>query len=75
MNRRSIYRFIAAEKTSFPARVMCRVLGVSPSAFYAWAARGDVPSVQGQRDAQRLSLLRAAWEEHRKVYGARRVDR
>lgn len=73
MNRRSIYRFIAAEKTSFPVRVMCRVLGVSPSAFYAWAARGDVASVQEQRDAERLPVLQAAWEEHRRVYGARRL--
>lgn len=73
MSRREIYRFIAAEKTSFPVRTMCRVLEVSASAFYAWHACGDVPSVQEQRDAQRLPIIQEAWEEHRKVYGSRRL--
>jgi hypothetical protein len=30
-----IYRFIASEKTAYPVRLLCRVLGVSTSAFYA----------------------------------------
>lgn len=73
MSRREIYRFIAAEKTSFPVRTMCRVLEVSTSAFYAWHATGDAPSVQEQRDAERLAIITTAWQEHRCVYGARRL--
>jgi putative transposase len=76
-----IYGFIASEKTSYPVRllcrVLCRVLGVSASAFYAWAARDGEPGPQAKRDAARIVLIRQAWTqawtEHRQVYGARRL--
>jgi hypothetical protein len=53
--------------------LLCRVLGVSASAFYAWAARDGEPGPQAQRDAKRIVLIRQAWTEHRQVYGARRL--
>jgi putative transposase len=68
-----IYGFIASEKTSYPVRLLCRVLGVSASAFYAWAARDGKPGSQAKRDAKRIVLIRQAWTEHRQVYGARRL--
>ncbi|MEV1296191.1 hypothetical protein [Pseudonocardia sp. NPDC049635] len=36
MTRETIYGFVAAEKTTYPVRLLCRVLAVSPSAFYDW---------------------------------------
>ena len=33
------YRFILAEKARYPVRMLCRVLAVSPSGFYAWCHR------------------------------------
>jgi transposase-like protein len=33
------YPFIAAERASFGVRMLCRHLGVSPSAFYDWRSR------------------------------------
>jgi putative transposase len=50
-----------------------QVLGVSASAFYAWAAGGAQPPAQQRRDADRIKLVRQAWTEHRQVYGARRL--
>ena len=42
-----MYEFIAAEKTTYPVRLLCRLLGVGHSAFYQWLRTG------GQRAAER----------------------
>lgn len=48
---------------------MCEFFGVSRSAYYAW-----VNQLKGeQRDAERLALVRAAWEQSRRTYGYRRI--
>ncbi|MFE5163267.1 hypothetical protein ACFRNT_33235 [Streptomyces sp. NPDC056697] len=31
-----VYQFIAAEKAAYPVTLLCRVLGVVRSSFYAW---------------------------------------
>ena len=33
------YRFIEAEKATYPVTMLCRVLQVSRSGFYAWHKR------------------------------------
>ncbi len=47
-----MYAFIAAEKTNYPVSLMCRVLGISRTAFHAWERRP--PS---DRDLHDLWLL------------------
>ncbi|NYV72828.1 hypothetical protein [Streptomyces sp. UH6] len=32
-----VYRFIEAEKTTFGAALLCQLLNVARSSFYAWA--------------------------------------
>jgi transposase InsO family protein len=69
-----IYGFIAAEKTTYPVRLLCRVLQVSASAFYDWSRRGSPAISDGDLDdAHAANQLRDAWVEHRRTYGARRL--
>jgi len=67
----SIYRFIAAERATFGTLMLCRHLGVSPSAFYDWSSRP--PS---RREIDNRSLTKRIIEIHessRGTYGAPRV--
>jgi hypothetical protein len=51
----SRYRFIAAEKATYPVSLLCRVLDVSRASFYAWLQRG--PSARAQADQQLLQQI------------------
>ena len=74
MTREQVYGFIAAERTTYPVRLLCPVLQVSTSAFYEWIHRGS-PAVSDEDldDAHAANQLRDAWVEHRRSYGARRL--
>ena len=43
MTREALYGFIAAEKTTYPVRLLCRTLQVSASAFYDWLRAAAAP--------------------------------
>jgi putative transposase len=67
------FHFIAAYRTEFRVRSLCRVLGVSPSGFYAWARRS--PPRQAQRNDALLVHIRAAHAVSRRTDGAPRIHR
>jgi transposase InsO family protein len=67
----SRYRFIAAEKASYPVAILCRVLGVSRASFYAWHDRS--PSIREQADQQLLEQITRIHRASRGTYGAPRV--
>src|SRR5262252_2727900 len=50
---------------------MCRLLGVSPSGYYAWTERQ--PSRRSQADAALVAEIRAAHAASRGIYGAPRI--
>ena len=50
---------------------LCRVLGVSPSGFYAWRARP--PSARAVADVRLTATIRQIHAESRGCYGAPRV--
>ncbi len=67
----SRFRFIEAEKATHPISLMCRMLGVSRSGFYAW--RNRAPSQRQLADAWLLERIRQIHQDNRGVYGAPRV--
>ena len=67
------YQFIEEHKREFPIVVMCGVLAVSESGFYAWRKR---PTCQRKReDAHLKQEIRQVFEEHLERYGAPRIYR
>ncbi len=65
------YAFIKAHQVVFRVRVMCRVLKVHHSGFYAWA---KAPVSKRAKDDKRLiGLIRQAWLESGCVYGYRKL--
>ncbi len=68
-----IYQFIEQHKQEFPVVVMCKVLGVSESGFYAWRKR---PACQRRReDAQLTQEIGQVFRMHRGRYGSPRIHR
>jgi len=67
------YRFIEQHKHEFPIVVMCHVLGISESGFYAWRKR---PACQRTReDAQLTQEIEKVFVTHQGRYGSPRVHR
>jgi transposase InsO family protein len=65
------YACIEANRGSFEVRLMCRVLSVARSAYYAWRQRGP-----GQRAVKRARLqihVRIAFRKSRRRYGSPRL--
>jgi len=65
------YRFIDDHRDDWPVRVMCRVLRVSPSGFYAWRHRPV--SDQVIRRGELTKKVQQVFEDNRRVYGSPRV--
>jgi putative transposase len=62
---------VSQNQAEFPVALMCRVLGVSPSGYYAWRSRG--PSLRAQKDALLRPKIRESHEVSRGTYGAPRI--
>ncbi len=67
------YACVARHRGEFPVRLMCRVLDVSVSGFYA--ARQREPSQRAQRDQVLRLQVRAVHRGSRRRYGAPRGHR
>lgn len=65
------YRFVDEHRGVWPVRVMCRVLGVSASGYYAWRTRGESPRAKANHVL--LGTIRAIHAESGGAYGAPRV--
>jgi putative transposase len=60
------YRFIASEAATYPAAVLCRLLEVSRSGYYAWRARPE------RQDRLAPQVGEVFWR-HSRRYGSRRI--
>src|SRR5690349_7704908 len=65
------YRFVAAERATFPVRSLCRLVGVAASGFYAWLRRG--PGRRAGEDAGLAGRIAAIFEASRRTYGSPRI--
>jgi len=67
----SLFRFIEAEKADYPVSLLCRVLKVSRSGYYAW--RDRPPSRRSVEDVALTGKIREIHEGSRRTYGYPRV--
>ncbi|GLV53202.1 transposase [Dictyobacter sp. S3.2.2.5] len=65
------YQFIEQHKQEFPIIVMCQVLGVSESGFYAWRKRPDCQ--RKREDAHLRTQIRQLFTTHQGRYGSPRL--
>ena len=65
------FAFIDVEKASYPMRILCRVLQVSPSGYYAWRSRK--PSRRDLKDERLRPKIVEAFNTGRGTYGSPRV--
>lgn len=65
------FRFIEDHRQEHAVRLMCRVLGVSPSGYYAW--RGRPESMRASANRALLADIRRFHERHRGRYGSPRL--
>lgn len=66
-----MFGFIDAEKAYLPVSLLCRVLGVSRSGYYAW--KGRLPSKRSRENAALAEKIREVHERSRETYGYPRV--
>ena len=62
---------MSENQATFPIATMCRLMGVSPSGYYAWTKRQ--PSRRSQTDAALAAEIRTAHVASRGIYGAPRI--
>jgi len=65
------YRFISAEKANYPLTLLCRVMKVASSGYYAWLAAGK--SMRDMANEKLIPLVREISRESDRTYGERRI--
>ena len=64
-------QFIQAEAAHFPIAVLCRVLQVSQSGYYAWRSRTE--SLRMQQNRQLTEKIQSLFAASRQTYGSPRI--
>jgi putative transposase len=67
----NLFRFIDAERACLPVALLCRMLGVSRSGYYAWRERP--PSRRSREDGILAEKIREVHERSRRTYGYPRI--
>ena len=72
--RSRIWRFIERESAHFALSALCRACGISRSAYYAWAKKGEGPSQADLDEAYLAHTIYDIWTKSRRRYGVPRVS-
>jgi putative transposase len=67
------FDFVVKHRGTWPVQMLCDMLGVSRSGFYAWCTRPA--SARTQRDTAIAVVMRASFVLSDRTYGARRILR
>ena len=65
------YAFIHEHRSTFPVSVMCPVLDVSSSGYYAWRRRP--PSPRQQANEALVAQIQIVHKQSRQTYGSPRI--
>jgi len=65
------YQFVADHASQYPVVVICRVLGLARSGYYAWHTR--TPSARQQQDVELTTQITTIFTASRRTYGSPRV--
>ncbi len=68
---RRVYEFIRAHRHQYDVRLMCPVLEVTHSGYYAWLKKPQ--SRRAAENARPLQLIRASFDASNAIYGSPRV--
>lgn len=71
LSTRQTYEFIKAHDKKYPVELMCEVLGVARSGYYAWLQKPI--SDRAQEDVRLLRLIKASYKASHGIYGAPRI--
>lgn len=65
------YRFVREHAKQFPITMLCRVMQVASSGYWAWLRRPESPRARANRAL--VARIKAAHEGSRRIYGRRRI--
>jgi transposase InsO family protein len=63
---------IEAEKANYPIAMMCALLGLARSSYYAWTTRAQVSATAARR-AELTARVVTLFDEYNSTYGCRRI--
>lgn len=67
------YQFINNQRQHYPVRVLCQLLEVSESGYYAWRKRQPAHQQREQADQILVEEVETVFEQSRQTYGSPRV--
>jgi hypothetical protein len=67
-----LYSFVQTHADHYPVQVLCRVLGVSRSAYYSWKQHKEELAAGENKKGIEQQVI-SVCKEHRRRYGARRI--
>lgn len=66
------YQFVRSHCDEYPVRVMCRILGIAPSGYYAWCQHSE--SRRSQADVVAMHRIVQVHSASRGIYGSPKIQ-